>query len=155
MTMHNRLKLVFIKTGMNVLAFLANKLLPRTKAKYPQTRILDRVFQRLHEAYRVERCAGRRGLDDEHFQQLLDVAWKALSFISEQDRYYRQWLGLVYLLVEEELGAERDAVSRDEFVRLVQEQWQLNWAVISEELYEGEKARWFPVLLTDFLHNLV
>ena len=153
--MNNTLKLVFVKTGINALAFLANKILPRTPATYPQTRILARVFQRLRDVYRVERCAGRRGLEDQHFEQLLDVTLKALAFISEEDRYYRQWLGLVYLLVEEELAVERAAVSRDEFVRLVKEQWHLNWGVISEGLYEGEKARWFPVLLTDFLHNLV
>jgi hypothetical protein len=155
MTMHNALKLVFVKAGINVLAFLANKVLPQTNARYPQTQILGRVFQRLREVYRVERRAGRRGLEDEHFQHLLDATWKALAFISEEDRYYRQWLGLVYLLIEEELEAERDAVSRDEFVRLAREQWHLNWSVIGDGVYEAEKARWFPVLLTDFLHNLV
>lgn len=146
---------MFIKKGINFLAFLANKILPQTKARYPQTQILEHVFTRLTSAYRIERCAGRRGLDDENFQHLLEASFKALAFISELDRYYRQWLGLIYLLIEEELGVKRVSISRDEFVKLVREQWHLNWDVISEGLFERDKDGLFPVLLTDFLHNLV
>ena len=154
-SMNDKLKLMFIKKGINVLAFIANKILPQTNARYPQTQILARVFTRLTHAYRIERCAGRRGLDDENFQHLLEASFKALAFISEQDRYYRQWLGLVYLLIEEELDVTRVSISRDAFVTLVHEQWHLHWDAISTGVYERNKGNWFPVLLTDFLHNLV
>jgi hypothetical protein len=152
--MNDTLKLIFVKAGINLVTRVASKVLPETKAMYPQTRILVRVFSRLTTAFNTERTAKRRGLEDHNFQRLLETSLHALAYISEKDRYYRQWLGLLLLLVEEEVARERQRVGRDEFVALVRAQWLLHWAVIREDLYRARRDDLFPVLLTDFLHTL-
>jgi hypothetical protein len=152
--MNNTVKLMMIKKGINFMTLLALKLLPSAKAKYPQTRVLIRVFARLTKAFNVEMASKRRGLEDENFKRLLDISLRALAYISEEDRYYRQWLGLLFLLIEEEIQVEREGVSRDEFVRLLKEQWLLDWSIIPEEVFQIRKRELFTVLLTDFLHNL-
>jgi hypothetical protein len=152
--MADTLKLHLIKTGINLMTLVASKVLPRTYAKYPQTRILLRTFARLTKAFRTEMRAKRRGLEDENFKRLLDVTLRALAYISEEDRYYRQWLGLLFLLVEEEVDREREKIGRDEFIRLVKEQWLLDWRVIPEGVFQNQRRELFTVLLTDFLHNL-
>jgi hypothetical protein len=152
--MNDTVKLMMIKKGINFMTLLASKLLPSAKAKYPQTRVLIRVFDRLTKAFNVEMASKRRGLEDENFKRLLDISLRALAYISEEDRYYRQWLGLLFLLIEEEIQVEREGVSRDEFVRLLKEQWLLDWSIIPEEVFQIRKRELFTVLLTDFLHNL-
>jgi hypothetical protein len=131
--MADTFKLMMIKAGINLLTLVASKILPDTKAKYPQTRVLIRVFSRLTKAFNAEMVASRRGLEDENFKRLLNVSLRTLAYISEEDRYYRQWLGLLFLVVDEELRVEREAIGRDEFVRLVKEQWLLNWSSTTRE----------------------
>jgi hypothetical protein len=152
--MNDTMKLLLIKVGINLVTHVASKILPKTRVTYPQTRILNRVFLRLTKAFNTELAAKRRGLEDHNFQRLLETSLHALAYISEKDRYYRQWLGLLVLLVEEEVARERQRVGRDEFVALVQAQWRLNWEVLSEDLYQARRDDLFPVLLTDFLQNL-
>jgi hypothetical protein len=152
--MADTFKLMMIKAGINLLTLVASKILPSTKARYPQTRVLMRVFTRLTKVFNVEMVVGRRGLEDENFKRLLNVSLRALAYISEEDTYYRQWLGLLFLLVEKEIDVEREAIGRDEFVGLVKEQWLLNWSVINEGMFQARRRELFPVLLTDFLHNL-
>jgi hypothetical protein len=152
--MNDTLKLILVKAGINLATLVASKVLPNTKVTYPQTRILNRVFSRLTKAFNTELTANRRGLEDHNFQRLLETSLHALAYISEKDRYYRQWLGLLVLLVEEEVARERQRVGRDEFVALVRAQWLLKWEVIGEGMYEARRDDLFPVLLTDFLHNL-
>jgi len=156
MTMHNALKLVFLKTGINLATLLASKVLPRAQGRYPQTHILIRVFSRLTKVFRIERYkTGTRGLEDQHFQRLLDVALRALAYISEEDRYYRQWLGLLFLLIEEELAREQRSMDRVTFARLMRKQWRLKgWSLISDELYARQKHGLFPLALTDHLYTL-
>jgi len=150
--MLSHLKLHFIKQTINFVTFIADKLLPGTQPKYPQTLILKRVFKRLKYVYAVERFAKR--FNDDNFKRLLDVVYRALAFISEEDRYYRQWLALTYLLIMEELEKERNSLSYVDFVRLCKEQWQLNYQIITPHHYEANKNLLFPVVLTDFLFNL-
>ena len=154
--MQNQLKMIFVKAGINLVTLIASKVLPRAQATYPQTRILGQVFQRLAAVYQVEWYSTRtRGLEDHNFQRLLDVTGRALGFLGEEDRYYRQWLGLFFLLIEEELAREREATTRDEFVALMRDQWQLSgWRVLSDALYQRRRDELFPLLLTDHLHTL-
>lgn len=153
--MQNPLKLILMKTAINAVTLVATRLLPQPRATYPQTRILDRVFQRLMHVFATERRAQRRGLEDHNFQRLLDVASRALAFISEEDRYYRMWLGLLFLLVEEEVARARDTMTREDALRWIEAQFHLKgYTVISERMYQQLKPEIFPVVFTDFLHNL-
>ena len=153
--MHNALKLVLIKTGINLATLLASKVLPRVQGRYPQTNILIRVFSRLTKVFHVERYkTGTRGLEDQNFQRLLEVALRALAYISEEDRYYRQWLGLLFLLVEEEVARERGAMDRGAFAQLMREQWLLKgWGLLGDEVYVRHKHELFPLALTDHLYT--
>jgi len=138
------------------MTLVASKVLPRTAAKYPQTKILDRVFSRLWNVFQIERYGTEtRGLEDQNFQRLLDASLRALAYISEQDRYYRQWLGLLFLLIEEETNRERDNTKREAFIQLMREQWLLSgWSLLSEGIYRRQRQDLFPLALTDHLYTL-
>jgi hypothetical protein len=150
------LKLILYKRGINLITLVASRILPKAEGKYPQTKILLRVFDRLFKVFHVERFkTGTRGLEDQNFRRLLDVSVRALAYISENDRYYRQWLGLLYLLIDDELESERKNLSRKEFVSLMREQWLLKgWSKLSEGMFQHQKEALFPLVLTDYLHTV-
>jgi len=152
--MADTVKLHVVKGVINRLIPLLNAVVPERPATHPQTLILQRVFQRLENTYTLEELQQRRGLDDNNFHQVLQTMVKVLTYIMEEDRYYRQWLALAFLLVAEELDTMKDEVSRDAFVRSIREQWGLRWHMISNDHYEAYRDQLYPVLLTDFLYKL-
>jgi hypothetical protein len=52
--------------------------------------------------YRLEVKKGVFDVPDGNFERFLTVSAKLLAQVAERDRYYRAWLGLSFLLAEEE-----------------------------------------------------
>lgn len=127
--------------------------------------MIDHVFQKLNNAYETEVRAGRfddvpyqtlNALKDRNFQRLLQLSRKLLVYFSEDDRYYRQWLGLAMLLVVDEVRRARDSLSLEGFERLVWEQWQFDMkGAVPEEYFNAHKEDFLNMVLANFLMNLV
>jgi hypothetical protein len=139
--------------------------MPEMKPTYPQTVIVQKVFDQLDEAYETEVRAGRfddmpyqtlDGLKDRNFQRLLQLSRKLLVYFSEDDRYYRQWLGLAMLLVRKELGHRLETLSFEECRWLVFSQWHFDLrGAVSEEYFNAHREDFLNMVLANFLMNLI
>ena len=152
--MNRELRLRFLKALANVPLRLADRLLPEAPTpRFPQTQILQRVYSQLAKAYRLECCQGTFGIKpDGNFERLLRVSLKILAEISENDRYYRAWLGLTILLVESDLAAMDRTPST--LRRLIKEQWLLNLDFLPDEDFLEYPGEFVEVALCDYLGNL-
>lgn len=158
-------KLHWRKNFVNFAVRILNSLMPEWKPSYPQTLIVKKVFDQLNEAYETEVRAGRfddvpyqtlESLKDRNFQRILQLSRKLLIYFSEDDRYYRQWLGLAMLLVRKELDDWLDALSLEEFQELVWMQWHFDLkGAIPEEYFNAHKEDFLNMVMANFLMNLV
>lgn len=104
--MHRDLKLKLFKTMVNVPARVLDKFItfPAT-CKYPQTRAIEKLCEILKDVYQLDVQGGTFGTHpDENFARLLNVCAKLLANITEDDPYYRQWVGLILWLASNEYG---------------------------------------------------
>ena len=108
--MNRNLRLILLKQLVNIPLRLADHLLPEPESsKFPQTQMLQRIYQRMFKVYRLD-CLqltfskGRdpANLPDGNFERFLNVTRKILVRLSEDDPYYRKWVGLFLLLAAEE-----------------------------------------------------
>jgi hypothetical protein len=139
--------------------------MPDLKPTHPQTLIIQKVFAKLNRAYKKEVHAGRfddvpyqtlTNLKDRNFQRLLELSRKLLVYFSEDDRYYRQWLGLAVLLVREEVETQLKTLSFDDFQTLVRKQWQFDMrGAVPLEYFNAHKEDFQNMVLANFLMNLV
>jgi hypothetical protein len=158
-------KLHWRKNFVNFAVRVLNGLIPEMKPSYPQTEIIEQVFKGLDKAYHTEVLAGRfddisfqtiANLKDRNFQRLLQLSQKLLIYFSEDDRYYRQWLGLAMLLVRRELDIWLETLSREEFEALVFAQWQFDMrGAVTEEYFNAHKEDFLNIVLANFLMNLI
>ena len=109
--MNRELKLHFLKQIVNVPVFILDKFLKYPeKPKYPQTKMLLHNYKQMMKVYRLDCMQGVFGSKpDGNFERLLRVSSKILMNVSEKDRYYRAWLGLVYVLAMEEYVCQLEA----------------------------------------------
>jgi hypothetical protein len=118
--MHRDLRLRFLKALVNVPVRVLDKLLPMPEAEFPQTRMLFDVYDKMARAYARECSQGTFGaVPDGNFPRLLRVSAKVLARISEDDRYYRAWIGLSFILAQREIGAAPDSGAKREFMMMV------------------------------------
>ena len=152
--MNRELRLRFLKALVNVPLRLADRLLPEAPApRFPQTQILQRVYSQLAKVYKLECYQGTFGIKpDGNFERLLRVSLKILAGISENDRYYRAWLGLTILLVESDLSAMDRTPST--LRRLIREQWLLDFDFLPDEDFLECPGEFVEVALCDYLGNL-
>jgi len=131
---------------------------------YPQTKILNHVFQELFHVYALEVYCGRfddisyqtlRGLKDRNFQHFLSATRKILLFIGENDRYYRAWIGLAFILANREYVQVLDTLTREEFFRSYLEQWELKFSSIPESHFQRYKSEFLDMMLASHLPNLL
>jgi len=163
--MDRELRMHLTKKFVNLAARILLPLVPTSKASYPQTRMAEDVFARLFKAYRTEVYAGRfdgvphqtvKSLRDKNFLHLLQLAEKLLVYLGEEDRYYRQWLGLAFLLMHGEVQHTHDGLSFEDFLSLTKKQWLLDYqGAVSHEYFNSHKIDFLNIVLTDFLVNLV
>ena len=162
--MRTELKLHFLKKLVNFAMGFIDRMLADSTPRYPQTKMLEHMFQRLFNVYLLEVYCGRfddvsrqslDGLKDRNFQHFLSVARKSLLFIGENDRYYRAWIGLAFITAKEEYEKELERLSREEFQRSHLEQWELGFKCVSEGHFQEEKAQFLEMLLSAHLSNLL
>jgi len=142
-----------------------NGIIPEVKPTYPQTQMIEHVFQKLNNAYEAEVHAGRfddvpwqkiSALKDRNFQRLLQLSQKLLVYFSEDDRYYRQWLGAAMLLVRKKLNIWLETLSFEEFQALVWDQWQFDTrGAVPREYFDAHKEDFLNMVLANFLMNLI
>lgn len=105
--MHLNLRLRFLKALLNVPVRLLDRFLPDREPAFPQTVIGDRMFERMFRVYSLERaqgvfCEKNGALEDGNFLRLQRTSRKLWLAIGDDDRYYREWLGLLVILASEE-----------------------------------------------------
>ena len=164
-SLHLNLKLHLLKQLVNFSFRVLDKLVPETKdAYYPQCKMLDRVFQQLFNAYLLEVYCGRfddvskqslASLKDRNFQHFLSAARKMLLFISDNDRYYRAWIGLAFIVAKEEYWRALKSLKQEEFRSNHLEMWEWTPLPVCDSYFEGSKSEFFEMMLSGHLSNLL
>ena len=93
-----------------------------------------------------------RGDADGNFEHLLSVSMKVLARISEQDKYYRQWLGLLFVSAAYEF--EHIGLSPKQTLAEIGEQWKEDLTFLSEKHLLSHKREFDGILLTGYLSNI-
>jgi len=152
--MHRDLRLILLKRLVNVPLRFVDLLLPEADSgKFPQTRMLQQMYARMFKVYRLDCLQGTFGKQpDRNFERLLRVSRKVLSRISEDDPYYRKWVGLAMLLAADEwAGREKDP---QRLKQLIKEQWFMDIDCLPDELIAENVDDFAEDALCDFLGNL-
>ena len=162
--MRSELKLHFFKKLVNFGMRFLDKILPDSKPRYPQTKMLEDVFKDLFHVYKVQVYEGMyddvpyqtlEGLRDRNFQHFLSVSRKLLLFVGENDRYYRAWIGLAFKLGKEEYERAGLALTQDEFLESYLEQWELKFPRVHPGYFESNKSEFLDMMLASYLPNLL
>ena len=100
MVLNREFRLWFLKLLVNVpMRFLDRFLKFPAKAEFPQTKMLLKVYETLMRTYKMDCIQGVFGAKpDGNLERLLRVGAKVAVGVSENDRYYRAWLGLGFIL---------------------------------------------------------
>jgi hypothetical protein len=136
-----------------------NRWLPERVPTFPQTILADRMFKRMIQAYKLEVAQGvfkeiGNFEGDGNFLRLLEISRKILIGISEDDRYYREWLGLLVILASEEYQRWLSEVSPAEIKKWCQAQWYVSPSCLSDEFIARRKSEFAPDALAYYLHIL-
>ena len=158
--MHRDLRLILLKRLVNVPLKIVDKLLPFPEsAKFPQTQMFERIFARMFKVYRLDCLQGTfsigrdlKNLPDGNFERLLRVGFKVLSRISEDDPYYRKWVGLSMLLAADEWASREKDPQR--LKRQIKEMWHMDIDCLPDELIAENVDDFAEDALCDFLGNL-
>ncbi len=157
--MHLDVRLRLLKLLVNLPVRLLDHFLPERQPTFPQTVIAERMFGRMFQAYRLEVAQGvfrEFGCfeGDGNFLRLLRVSKKILVGISEDDRYYREWLGLLILLSSEEYQRWLAEISPAEIKAWCARQWYVSPDCLSDDFIAARKAEFAPDVLAYYLHTL-
>jgi hypothetical protein len=152
--MHRDLRLILLKRFVNVPLRIVDKLLPFPESlEFPQTQMLGRMNARMLKVYRLDCFQGTFGKEpDGNFARLLRVGFKVLARISEDDPYYRKWVGLSMLLAADEWANREKDPQR--LKQLIRDQWHMNIDFLSDELIVANVDDFAEDALCDFLGNL-
>jgi hypothetical protein len=147
--MNRELRLRFLKLLINVPLRLLDRVLPDVAdAMFPQTQMLLRTYGKMLKAYRLDCAQGIFGPEpDGNFERVLRVSIKILGRVAEDDRYYRAWLGLAFLLAHEEV--ECLDFSAEQLLELIRKQWLTDLRFLSPvhvEAYKDEFVKWARAL---------
>jgi hypothetical protein len=147
-------KLRFRKALVNVPVRLLDKLLKMPEnAEFPQTKMLLHAYAKMVKAYRLDCVNGTFGrAPDGNFERLLRVSVKVLAYVGENDRYYRAWLGLAFILAQEEMGEFNEEVA--EIKRLIKVQWLDDLGFLSDQVIIHDRRAFLEIALCDYLCNL-
>jgi hypothetical protein len=80
------------------------------------------------------------------------VSAKILAGISEDDRYYRAWLGLAFILAQEEMSEFNEEVA--EIKRLIKVQWLDDIDFLRDAVIIRDRRAFLEIALCDYLGNL-
>ena len=153
------------KKLLNFAVRVINQVLPSPRAQFPQTQLLEDVYERLLQAYRVEVFCGRfddvpyqtlDALKDKHFLNILEVSRKLLIYLGDTDRYYRQWLGLFLLVSHDAVDGYAERLTVEEACRQINGQWDYGLdETVLKRFFPGCKRTAQEMVFCNFLHNLV
>ena len=152
--MNRDLQLILLKRLVNVPLRFVDLLVPEPEdSKFPQTQMMEHVYDRSFKVYRLDCLQGTFGKQpDGNFERLLRVSRKVLVRLSEDDPYYRKWVGLAFLLAANEWeNREKDP---GQLKRLIKEQWHMNIDCLPDELVASYFDDFSEDALCDFLGNL-
>jgi hypothetical protein len=158
------LKLHLVKKLVNCCTRILDKILPETEPYFPQGKMAQNVFTALDQVFRIEAYCGRfddqprqslKMLKDRNFEHFLSLSRKILLYLSENDRYYRMWLGLALILAHDEYEKALRALTREEFVGFHLEQWELKLSCIGEQHFQRHRSMFLDMMLAAHLPNLV
>ena len=152
--MNRDLRMILLKRLVNFPLQLVDLLVPEPPAgKFPQTQMMQRIYDRMFKVYRLDCIQGTFGKQpDGNFERLLRVSRRILVRLSEDDPYYRKWVGLAMLLASDEwAGREKDP---RRLKRLIKEQWHLDIDCLPDELIASHVDDFAEDALCDFLGNL-
>jgi len=155
--MQRELRLWFLKLLVNVPLRLLDGVLPKVpevvEAKYPQIRMLLRVYAKMLKAYRLDCAQGTFGRKpDGNFERFLRVSARILARICEDDRYYRAWVGLGFILAREEMSEFNEEVA--EIKRLIKLQWLMDLDFLPDQVIIHNRQEFLDTALCDYLCNL-
>jgi hypothetical protein len=162
--MHAALKEHLLKKLINFCMMLIDKLVPDVRPYYPQTKMAERLFEQFLHVYRLEVWCGRfddvpyqtlKGLEDRNFQHFLSAIRKILLYLGENDRYYRAWIGLAFILAHGEYHRALEGLTQEEFVASYLEQWELRFGCIGPNHFQLHKSQFLDMMLAAHLPNLL
>jgi hypothetical protein len=102
--------------------------------------------------YRLEVKKGVFDVPDGNFERFLTVSAKLISQVAERDRYYRAWLGLSFILAEEEM--KRLDLSPEELVFQIKKQWMDDLAFLPKHHFVESQRDFSEIVLSSNLYNL-
>ena len=152
--MHRDLRMILLKRLVNYPLRVVDLLLPEpTAGEFPQTTMLQQVYARMFKVYRLDCMQGTFGkIPDGNFERLLRVSRKVLVRLSEDDPYYRKWVGLCFLLASDAWAArEKDPQRLKSWIK---EQWNMDIDCLSDELVAEYFEDFSESAYCDFLGNL-
>lgn len=154
--MNKNLKLHFTKQAVNFAVKIAVRLIPKPrKVVTPQTKMLLQLKERMLRAYRFEVETGvfkeQDGrLTDGNFERILQLI-DLLAYISEEDRYYRMYVG--YLFVECKRIYEATTFTPAQVKHEIKTQWLTNIDFLNETHFKMSPDAFKENVLTDHLAN--
>jgi hypothetical protein len=153
--MNRDLRLILLKRLVNIPVRLLYLLLPSEPEvlNFPQTKMLQQLYARMFKVYRLDCLQGTFGKQpDRNFERLLRVSCKIFVLISEDDPYYRKWVGLGFLLAADEwAGREKDPKL---LKRWIKEMWHMDIDFLPDELIAAYVDDFSEDTMCDFLGNL-
>ena len=157
--MNSNLRLHLLKQMLNFPVRLLDRFLPERTASFPQTLIMESMFKRMFQAYHLEVSQGvfkeiGKFEGDGNFLRMLNVSRKLLLAISEDDRYYREWVGLLIILASEEYQSWLKTVTPQEIKFWCRAQWYVSPDCLSDEALSQVKDKIAPDVLAYYLHIL-
>ena len=129
-----------------------DRILRFPEPKYTQTKMLQSTYRTMLATYRLEVKKGVFDVPDGNFERFLTVSAKLLAQVAERDRYYRAWLGLSYLLAEEEM--KRLNLSPEELVTQIKKQWMDDLAFLPKHHFVKCQREFSEIALSSNLYNL-
>ena len=159
-------KLHIRKQFINLAVRIINKLFPSQEPQWPQTQILEEVYEKMLNAYQVEAWCGRfddiphqilETLKDKNFLRMLQLGKNLLIYLGDVDRYYRQWLGLFMLLIREYVEMLEDVPLSEDFIDWINSQWAYGIPNNSffKEFFDKHRGIAAQAALANNLPNLV
>jgi hypothetical protein len=152
------------KKLINAAVRLLNHVLPAHRAEFPQTQLLEQVYEKLLQAYRIEAYCGRfddvpyqtvEHLHDRHFLNILELSRKALIYLADTDRYYRQWLGLFFLSIHDAVEKQKQVLQYEEFLKSALDQWEFDLrGAFPPEFFKARKRLFQEIQLANHLFML-
>ena len=157
--MNSNLRLHLLKQMLNFPVRLLDRFLPERTASFPQTLIMESMFKRMFQAYHLEVSQGvfkeiGKFEGDGNFLRMLRVSRKLLLAIGEDDRYYREWVGLLIILASEEYQSWLKTVTPQEIKFWCRAQWYVSPDCLSDEALSQVKDKIAPDVLAYYLHIL-